>query len=509
MVTKLTIQKNRYVDSVTLMQVRSKAMKVKGAVVAEVQMATPANIDILKELGFEVPAGAGPNDLICGITAEDEASLEKVQKTIEDAMDHKVDDEVTFTSLDEIDFAATGFNLVQISLPGEYAAEEAKKAISYDCDVFIFSDNVSVEEELEIKEFGRAHGKLVMGPDCGVGLVDGICLGVGSIVRRGEIGIVGASGSGSQEVACVIEKCGYGVTDIIGTGGRDLAKEIGGITMIEGIKRLEADPDTKVIALVSKLANTEVMEKVLTFADGVSKPVVAVFLGGDESLFEGHKVRGSVSLEGAGLLAVEALTGKKEHLGYTDEELAEIAKSEIAKLSPEQTNFRGLFCGGTFTEESLIYFSQHNADNELHTNLHNKYAKPLADHDVSVGNSILDLGAEDFTAIAPHPVFDSSLRVARLRKELEDPTVAVVMIDFITGPAVDEDPFTDIAAVAKEVNASGRHVVFIGAVCGSESDPQDVKTNTQVLRDSGFIVTGSNYQSTKLASMMMTELGRR
>ncbi len=509
MFNKFTVEKNRYVDSVTLMQVRSKAMKIKGAVLAEVQMATCANVELLKELGFEVPGDVGPNDLLCGIRAENEAAAEKVTQSINDALNHSGGDEESYTSLDDIDYDATGYNLVQISLPGEHAAAEAMKAMEHGCDVFIFSDNVTVEEELQLKEYGRDHGKLVMGPDCGVGLMDGVCLGVGSIVRKGEIGIVGASGSGSQEVACVIEKCGYGVTEIIGTGGRDLAKEIGGITMIEGIKRLEADPNTKVIALVSKLANTEVMEKVLTFADGMTKPVVAVFLGGDETLFEGHKVKGSISLEGAGLLAVEALTGKKEHLGYTDEELDEIAKAEIAKLAPEQTNFRGLFCGGTFTEESLIYFSKHNADNELNTNLHNKYAKHLADHDISVGNSILDLGAEDFTALAPHPVFDSSLRVARLKKELEDPTVAVVMIDFITGPAVDPDPFTDLAAVAKEVNDSGRHVTFIGAICGSEEDPQDVKGKSKLLRESGFILTGSNYQSTKLASKMMTALGGR
>lgn len=509
MVEKFLVQKNRYVDSVTLMQVRSKAMKVKGAVVAEVQMATHANIEILKELGFDVPVSAGSNDLVCGIRAEDEVALEKINEVIESVLNHNVENDEDYATLDEINFEETGYNLVQISLPGEYAASEAQSAMEHGCDVFIFSDNVSIEEERALKEYGHAHGKLVMGPDCGVGLIDGVCLGVGSIVRKGEVGIVGASGSGSQEVACVIEKCGYGVTEIIGTGGRDLAKEIGGITMMDGIKRLENDPETKVIVLVSKLADTQVMENILNFADGMEKPIVAVFLGGNEKMYEGHKVVGVMNLEEAGIKAVEILTGKKEHLGYSDEELETIAEQEIAKLHKDQKYFRGLFCGGTFTEESLIYFSQHNAENHLYTNLSNRYAEQLEDAEISKGHTILDLGAENFTEKAPHPVFEAGLRVDRLKKELEDPNLAVVMIDFITGPAVAEDPFSELAAVAKEVNSSDRHITFIGAICGSEEDPQNVTQMSKLLQDSGFIVTGSNYQSTKLASMMMDKLGRR
>ena len=509
MYSKLTVQKNRYVDSVTLMQVRDKAMKIPGAIYAEVQMATPVNVEIMKELGFEIPVGLGANDLACGIAADTEETAQKILQLVSDMLDHKGTDEVTYESIDDIDFEETGYNMVQISLPGEYATAEAEKAIRMGCDVFIFSDNVPLEEELFLKQLGQEKGCLVMGPDCGVGLINGVCLGAGSVVRKGEIGVVGASGSGAQEVSCIIEKCGFGVSQIIGTGGHDLYPQIGGITMMEGIRRLEADPQTKVIALVSKLADLGVMEKVLTFADTMTKPIVAVFLGGDETLFAGHKVKGAISLEQCAMLAVEELTGEKHTCGYTDEELAAITEQEIAKLAPTQKYFRGLFCGGTFTEESLIYFSKNNAGTALTSNLSNKYSTQLADPEVSEGNSILDLGAENFTEKLPHPVFDSMLREKRLRTELADEQVAVVMLDFITGPGVDEDPITEIAAVCKAANAGDRHVTFISAICGSEGDPQNVKEKTQLLRDSGVIVTGSNYQSTKLASMMMAALEKR
>ena len=507
---KVTIQRNRYVDSVTLMNVREKAMTCPGVVLTEVQMGTPANLSLLEELGFALEDGIHCGDLICAIAAESADAADAAAAYISDLLERKTEnDGESYADLDEIDFEETGYNLVQISLPGEYAFDEAKKALEKGCDVFIFSDSVSLEDELALKQLGHEKGLLVMGPDCGVGLIDGVALAAGSIVRRGEIGIVGASGSGAQEVACLIERSGCGVSAIIGTGGHDLFPQIGGISMSDGIRRLEADPNTKVIVLVSKLADLGVMEKVLCSADNVSKPVVAVFIGGSRALFEGHRVLGAESLEEAALLAVETLSGTSPECGYSDEELASIAARELSLLAPEQKYFRGLFCGGSFTEESLVYFSRHNAGAGLYSNLSNQYAVPLNDPDVSIGNSILDMGAENFTERLPHPVFDSRIRVNRLKKELADPQVAVIMLDFITGPGVDKDPFTPVADLCREALSSGRHICFIASICGSEEDPQNVGEMTRLLRDSGVIVTGSNYQSTKLASLMMAALERR
>lgn len=512
MFIKVCVEKNRYVDSVTLMDVREKAMKQPGIKIAEVQMGTPANLEIMRDIGFEIPENVSCTDMLTGIIADSEEAAKNVLDYINGLLDRTgadVDGEERYSDLDEINFDETGYNLVQISLPGEYAAAEAKKAIQKGLDVFIFSDNVPLEDEFSLKELGKEKGVLVMGPDCGVGLIDGVALAAGSIVRKGNIGIIGASGSGAQEVACIIEKCGFGVSQIIGTGGHDLFPEIGGITMLEGIKRLERDEETKVITLVSKLADNTVMEKVLCYADTVSKPIVAVFLGSSKDLFNGHKVRGAHSLEEAAEIAVELLCGEKHKYGYSDEQLQETAKQEFAKLSPEQKYFRGLFCGGTFTEETLIYFSQNAKGNTLYSNLKNKYSVQLADPEVSIGNSILDLGAENFTESLPHPVFDSRLRVKRLKKELEDKQVAVVMLDFITGPGVDADPITDLAAICKQVNSGSRHITFISSICGSLEDPQNVEEKAQLLRSSGVIVTGSNYQSAKLACMMMNMLAER
>lgn len=502
---KVVVKKNRYVDSVSLMSVSDRVTVLPGVTNVEAQMGTHANLELLKLLEYTLPEGVTPNDLVIAITADSEDSYAAAFRLVEDIIDRKnVQNSIIYNSLEDVDGR---YDLCQISLPGEYAAAEARKALNMGMDLFIFSDNVSLEEELELKQLGSSLGRLVMGPDAGVALIDGVALAAGSIIRHGPIGIVGASGSGAQEVGCIIEKCGLGVSNIIGTGGRDLYPQIGGITMKAGIRRMEADPETKVIVLVSKLADLGVMDQVLTLADSCEKPVVAVFLGSSEALFENHKVHGTFSLEEAALKAVELAGGSVDKFGYTDEEINKLVEENVAKLKPEQKYFRGLYCGGTFTEEALLYFSAHNTGSRLFSNLSNRYCEKLEDSEVSVGHSILDLGAEDFTAKAPHPVFDPSLRLKRLRRELADPQVGVILLDFITGPGVAFDPITSFAEECKKYRDKG--LVVISSICGSLEDPQDVASKQKLLEEAGVIVTPSNYQSTKLASAMMNALDRR
>lgn len=503
---KVIVKKNRYVDSVSLMGIPDRVMTIAGVENVEAQMATQANRQVLEMLEYVVPESVSANDLVIAVTAVEEAVCDDAIRMVENIIDRKdVQDDRHYADLDQLDQSQTHYDLCQISLPGAYAVAEAKKALKLGMDLFIFSDNVPLEEELELKLMGKALGKLVMGPDAGVALLNGVALAAGSIIKDGPIGIVAASGSGAQEVGCIIEKCGLGVSGIIGTGGRDLYPQIGGITMLEGIRRMETDGHTKVIVLVSKLADLGVMDKVLTAADQCEKPVVALFLGSDEALFQNHRVRGTFSLEQCALEAVKLAGGDTAGFGHTDAERDTLVAEAVAKLRPEQKYFRGLYCGGTFTEEALQYFAKHNAGVQLYSNLRNDFSVPLEDPETSVGHTILDLGAEEFTAKAPHPVFDPGLRLKRLRQELADPQVGVVLLDFITGPGVAADP---ISAFAREC-AAHPDVVFISNICGSEEDPQNVAEKEKLLKNAGVIVTGSNFQSTRLASAMMNALERR
>ena len=503
---KVYVLKNRYVDSVTLMNVAEKINQVEGIFGAESDMGTPANVALLSDLGYDVPQGTGKNDLIIAIDA-DPGDQERAYQIGLDILDHRSTlGGNVYSDVNAIDLTADPYDLVQISLPGEYAAAEIRKALDRGLDCFVFSDNVSLEDELACKQLGREKGRLVMGPDAGVGLLGGVALAAGSIVRKGAVGIIGASGSGAQEVACLVEHMGQGVSCIIGTGGRDLSPQIGGITMLMALERLANDPQTQVICLVSKVADPAVMGRVLDEADKLDKPVTAVFLGAPKRLFDGRRVHGAWSLEEAAVLSVAMLGGEVHAPGRTRGQLEALAAALADGLPRERRYLRGLYCGGTFTEEAMILFHERCPQIPLYSNLDTVYASRLDDPHRSKGHAILDLGAEEFTAEAPHPIFDPALRLRRLEQELADGETGVVVLDFITGPGVHADPIMPFVPVIQ----AHPEVRFIAAICGAEADPQDISGARRALEAAGCVVTGSNYQSAWLAAAMLARMeGRR
>lgn len=509
---KVVVKKNRYVDSVTLMSIGRKTMNLSGIENAEALMGTPANNDIFMELGYILPPDTSSDDLVLAVTAENEKQIDKAFLYMDDILNHRASEENKdhYHSIDDIDLQEDVYDIVQISVPGEYAYEEAKKALDSGLNVFIFSDNVSIEEEKTLKMLGEKKNLLVMGPDCGVAFLNGVCLGAGSIMKKGNVGIVAASGSGAQEIACILDGCGVGVSEIIGTGGRDLYPQIGGIAMKKGMKLLENDTNTEVIILVSKLADSSVMEDVLCYADGLTKPIVAIFMGASNELFSGHRVSAANSLVSAAIKTCEILGVDAGSLKYSDDQIKEIVSTEIKLYTKGQKYVRGIYCGGTFTEEALIYFSENANVEKMYSNLSTSYVKKLADHHVSEEHTILDLGSEDFTAEAPHPVFDPMLRIKRLKKEVQDSEVAVILLDFITGPGVAEDPFTDVIQLIEQTNDnSDRHITFIANICGSHLDPQNIALQKKLLKQAGVIVTSCSYESARLAGAFMNALEDR
>ena len=272
------------------------------------------------------------------------------------------------------------------------------------------------------------------------------------------------------------------------------------------------------LAYEAKEAPTVMQVIVNIFPDNLFKPmvntdmlpviVIAIFLGADEKLYEGHRVYGTFSLEGAAVKAAQLLGAKTHDFGFTDEQIKEIVAREMRGYSAKQKYFRGLYCGGTFTEEGLIYYSSHVKNARLHSNLNTAYAEKLASHLHSEGHSILDLGSEEFTACSPHPVFDPEIRLKRFRQELQDDEVAVILLDFITGPGVAKEPVKEFAIEAKKAIAE-KHITVISNICGSAEDPQNIELQAKMLRDAGVIVTDSNYQSARLAAALMSALNER
>ena len=279
---------NSYRDSVELMQIAAEIESLAGIDRAGLVMATPANREVLAAAGLlsEATASAGPNDLVVAVASDDEsAATQALERAAERLAGPGTEGPSETTRTDARTLAEgvaeVGANLALISTPGTYATAEALKALKHGLNVFLFSDNVPVEDEIELKSMARARGLLVMGPDCGTAILDGVPLGFANAVRRGTIGLVGASGTGLQQVSCLIDRYGAGVSQAIGVGGRDLDERVGGTMMLAALERLGADPGTELIVLISKPPSASVTALVLAAAGAVGKPVIINFLGGD------------------------------------------------------------------------------------------------------------------------------------------------------------------------------------------------------------------------------------
>lgn len=501
---KVLITPNRYMDSVTLMGIAVELMELPGVNGAECGMGTQQNIDLLAGAGYTIPDSVTKNDMLLAIDADTQDQLENTFATAEKLFTSGTKHRRVYHDIDELPEGK--YNVVQISLPGEYAVREARKAIDKGMDVFMFTADVPLEEERALKEYGRDHNQLVMGPDAGVGLLGGVALAAGSIVRFGPIGVIGASGSGSQEVACLIEQMGSGVTCILGTGGRDLKKAVGGVSMKANMKRLDADESTKVICLVSMLADREIMEEVLHEADDLSKPVVVVFLGADETLYRDHKVIGTYNLQEAAKACVRLISGKEPRIGWTEDEREQLAIRNAKKTDRDKRYFRGLYTGGTFAEETLMTFRTAAPEIVLFTNRDNtRYATRLKTHRQSEKHTLLDMGDLDFTSEAPHTVFDPNQRMQRFRQELADPEVGLIAMDIILGPGVAADPASCYVPLMRE----HPDVLYVCTVCGGESDPQNKQAICKMLTAAGAVVADSNYESARLCARICQLLEER
>ncbi len=508
---------NLYRDSVALMQLSSKLAKMPGISEASAQMATRANLELMHDAGLleDLPEPR-PNDILLVLRGEPAATAEVAKAALAllnekaSGLPGEISDEPLCSIRMALESNTGKANLVLISTPGDYAAAEAMKALRLGMNVMIFSDNVSVEDEVVLKRYARSRDLLVMGPDCGTAIIDGIPLAFANVIRKGNIGLVAASGTGLQEVSCLIHQYGAGITHAIGTGGHDLAETVGGLTMLTGLEQLAADPATEVIVLISKPPAPSVARTILSAAVACGKPVVACFLGANPKVIEEAGIVAATTLEEAAKLAVDLSLGKpaiKVQDAEKEVRLQARAKALAIGLKPGQTCLRGLYTGGTFCYEAL--FLLQDILPGLQSNTPTGKVARLADVWKSSGNTILDLGDDDFTRGRPHPMIDPGPRNERLLVEAADEQVAVILLDFVLGYGANSDPAGEIVATitAARDRAEGRKILFIGHVCGTDSDPQDLAKQARILVDAGVELTESNAEAALLCRKIFEQIG--
>ncbi|MGY4711751.1 acyl-CoA synthetase FdrA [Mycolicibacterium sp. CBM1] len=507
---------NLYKDSVSLMTVSAQVTAVPGIDAASVVMASATNVDNLAQAGLGSFA-VRPNDLIVAVSGSDEACVEALALADKLLSASPADSgepagvAAPITSLQMAVAQNPALNLALISVPGDYAAAEAMKALQLGLDVMVFSDNVSVDAELALKQYAREVDLMVMGPDCGTSIVNGVPLGFANVVRRGPIGVVGASGTGTQEVTVRIHQNGSGVSQALGTGGHDLADAIGGISMLHGLAALDADPATSVIVLVSKPPSPDVAATVLSAAEASDKPVVVIFLGADPAAVTREGVYGATYLAQAADMAV-ALAGG-EHpcasaITITDETRS--ALDDLAgAMATTQRYVRGIFSGGTFCYEAQLVHRAAGISAYSNTPVAGNTA--LSDIRTSVDNTIVDMGDDDFTQGRPHPMIDPSQKNARIRAEVADPATAVVLFDVVLGYGSADDPTAELISVIGESSAAaraeGRLVAFIGYVCGTDLDPQDRAVAVAGLQAAGVLVASSNAEAAVWSASLVAARG--
>jgi FdrA protein len=498
MTRHIDIRKNTYLDSVSLMSMSTKANAIEGVNQAFIAMATPMNKEVLANLNITDPAieAAKPSDLMIIVDAADD-QLEDAISAVEDILARKNSGgdaaAVRYRTLDGAFEEVKDANLVIISVNGAFAAREARKALNAGKHVMIFSDNVSVENEVELKTLAHEKGLLVMGPDCGTAIINGTGLAFANAVRRGSIGVVGASGTGSQEVSVRVHDFGGGISQLIGTGGRDLSTEVGGISMIDGIRALDADPETKVIVIVSKPPAEEVADKVLAVAGAASKPVIVTFLGSTrtESGYDNVKLVSGTKPAAAAAVIASGIDESSLDMHPLNLPLIDEVR---AKLAPEQKYVRGLFCGGTLCDEAM--FAALAKYENVYSNIQKDPSYKMGATDSSKEHTFLDMGDDDFTDGRPHPMIDPSLRLQRLVQEADDPEVGVIAMDFIVGFGSHEDPvgvtipaITEAKAKAKE---RGQHLEILGYVLGTDLDTPAVAGQIAQLEAAGVTIASSS-----------------
>jgi FdrA protein len=512
LIVKCLIKRSEYHDSVSLMLAAREIARLEGIGDAAVVMGTDANKSLLNEAGLLTPEAeaTSPNDLIIAVSGE-AGALEKALIEAEKILSKKQGAETgggMFRSktLRSAARSNPGANLAVISVAGRYAADEAWEALHQGLHVLLFSDNVSLEDEIALKHYAVDHGLLLMGPGAGTAVINGVALGFANVLPPGPVGIVSAAGTGLQEVSTLLAKHGVGITQGIGTGGRDLKEEVGGLMMLAGLQALQEDPQTKLIILISKPPAPGVAARVLEQVTASAKPAVVCFLGGNqETLRVSKNLRVCVTktLEEAALRATRYInTG-----AWQSDPPAESSRPLLLqpRLKPGQRYLRGLFSGGTLCYEAQAIWRELLAE-PVFSNAPLDEAHRLPDSLHSQGHCAVDLGEEEFTVGRPHPMIDNDLRIRRLLGEAGDPQTAVIMLDVVLGYGAHPDPAGELAPVIRQARQAAREaggeLPVVASVTGTEADPQRLSRQVQALTEAGVVVCSSNAAAARLVAQI-------
>ena len=488
------IRRAFYRDSVALMRISRSVSALPGVAAAALMIGSATNRKLMRDadlLGAD-GEGAGPNDLVIAIRAETNDAATAALAEAERLLDSQGATERGAgawhpRSLDTALKQLPNANLVLISVPGEFAAAEAQRALRKGLHVMMFSDNVPIADEVALKQEARKHGLLMMGPDCGTSIIGGAPLGFANAIERGDIGIVGASGTGLQEVSTLIARHGKGISHAIGVGGRDLKQAVGGITTLMALDALDRDPGTRHVMLISKPPEASVARAIISRIATLQKRASICFVGTADIGAIPQNARLFADLRST---AEDALSGARIAWRGKAPAAADLAR----RVAGGRNRVRGLFSGGTMCAEAQVFFQR--AGIAVASNV----PIPGVRDATSAGNDahvLLDLGDDEYTIGRPHPMIDATLRNRMLVDALVDKTTAVILLDVVIGYGANADPAREL--VSQLPPAEEREALLITSVCGTDADPQGYSRQVAMLAEAGVVVAPSNAHAAELA----------
>lgn len=500
--------KNTYRDSVFLMKLSSQAKSESGAKQVSAMMGTPRNKELFAASGLDTPEvlAANPDDLVIAVEAEEDrihTALERVHALLEEApaSPKAAGGESRPATLADALRRDKSLNLALISTAGDYARYEAAKALTAGMDVMLYSDNVSLRDEVALKKAAVKKGLLVMGPDCGTALINGVPLAFANVAGKGPVGIVGASGTGLQEVICLLDRMGVGVSNAYGTGGRDLKDDVGGLTAFAALDRLAADPLTKIIAVIGKPPGKNTRAKLAERFKTLGKPVFVHYLGAEDYALE----------EAAGAVSAPDLTEIAEKIAVFVNPALDPRKllgADPEPPAPARGFVRGLFGGGTLCQESAEILGPL-LSGAKYSNLKMEGFTGIHGAEKSKGHCFWDFGDDEFTVGRPHPMMAPDLKMERLVDELLDPETAVVLLDMVIGYGSHPDQASLFVKAVEEAaaksNGASRGKVIIMSVCGTDKDNPGRADQVAVLREAGALVFGSNAHAARAAARALVQ----
>jgi len=505
MIERVLVRRGAWYDSAFLMRVSRRLGELDGVMEAVVMMGTEMNRRLLEDAGFagQLLAAATAMDMVVALRVAAEARVEAVEAELERLLEggaaaaRGARAEERPRTVEEAVAARPAASLVSVAVPGVYAAFVARRALAAGRHVFLFSDNVSVEDEVDLKRRAREAGLLVMGPDCGTSILSGVGLGFSNRVVRGPIGLAGPSGTGIQELCCLLAAQGQGISHAIGTGGRDLSRPVGGVMTELAVRLLCADSATRVVVVVAKQPDPEVAERLHAVLAAGGKPAVVRFLGQPPRPARDGVHYAATLDEAADVAAARARGDERPAMMFSTPPAAP-AEHERA---PIHGRLLGLFSGGSLAAEAREILRRHGVNARV-PDPPPQPGQPLPADD----NLVIDVGGDVYTRGRPHPMVDQGVRLGLLAAAGRDRSVGVVLLDLVLGDGAHPDPAPEwvpvLAAMRRERGAGAPLVVV--SLCGTAADPQGLSRQRAALEGAGVWVHTSAARAVAAAARLIT-----